>query len=52
MEAVGMEPLEMFRKMRDVCDEVIKGLESEDAEATESAMGKFIMLMLKLDALK
>ena len=52
MEAVEMEPLEIFRKMRDVCDEVVKALESKDAEATETAMGKFVMLMMKLDALK
>jgi hypothetical protein len=31
---------------------VVKALESKDAEATEAALGKFLMLMLKLDALK
>ena len=47
-----MEPIEMFRKLRDVSDEVVKAMEREDAEATENAMGKFMILMMKLDAIK
>ncbi len=47
-----MEPIEVFKAMRDSCDEVVKAMESEDAEAIETAIGKFAVLMMKLDALK
>jgi hypothetical protein len=47
-----MEPIEVFRKMRDVCDEVIKAMESENVEVIETAIGKFAVLMMKLEALK
>jgi len=47
-----MEPLEMFKAMRDSCDAVIKAMESDDPEAIEAAIGKFAVLMMKLDALK
>ena len=42
----------MFKKIRDVSDEVVKALESNDEEAMETAMGKFIVLMMKFDAIK
>ncbi len=47
-----MEPIDVFKKLRDTCDEVVKALESKDEEATEMALAKFMMLMVKLDALK
>lgn len=47
-----MEPIEIFKKLRDTSDEVIKALEAEDAELTEAAMDKFILLMIKLDCIK
>jgi hypothetical protein len=47
-----MEPIEMFKKLRDISDEIIKALESEDEKAAESAMGRFVMLMVQLDCLK
>jgi hypothetical protein len=49
---IRVEPLEMFKKLRDVCDEVVNAMESEDETATENALGKFMVLMMKLDALK
>lgn len=52
MEAVNMEPIEMFRKLRDACDEAINAMESENEEAIETALGKFMVLMMKLDTLK
>jgi len=42
----------MFKKLRDACDEIISAMESEDETATENALGKFIVLMMKFDALK
>ncbi len=47
-----MDTIEIFRKMRDVCDGVVKAMEIEDAEATEAALGKFMLLMVQLEALK
>lgn len=47
-----METLEIFKMLRNACDEVIGALESEDQESLETALGKFMVVMLKLDALK
>ena len=38
--------LDKFTKLRDVSDKIVKGIESGDDEAFESAMGRFIMLMV------
>jgi hypothetical protein len=47
-----MEAIDVFRKLRDISGEVVKALEEEDAEKAETAMGKFMFLMMQLDALK
>jgi len=47
-----MEPIEMFRQLRDACDEIIKAMENDDVEAMELVMGKFMVLMMKFDAVK
>lgn len=47
-----MDTIETFKKMRDVCDCVVKALEAENKEATEAAPGRFMLLMVQLDALK
>ena len=47
-----MDLIDMFKKLRDSSDEMIKALENEDEEATEAALGKFVMLIMKFDALK
>lgn len=47
-----METLEAFKMIRNACDEVITALENEDAKALEISLGKFMVVMLKLDALK
>jgi len=47
-----MEPIELFKKLRDISDEIVKALESNDEEAMETAMGKFMVLMMKFDAVK
>lgn len=47
-----MESIEIFKKLRDVCDEVIKAIESNDDAAIENALGKFMLLMVQLDAIK
>lgn len=47
-----MEGIQMFKKLRDVCDEVVKALESKDEAAAENALGKFMLLMVQLDCLK
>lgn len=47
-----MEGIELFKKLRDACDGVIKAYESNDEAAKETALGKFVLLMLELDAIK
>lgn len=47
-----MEPIEIFRKLRDISGEAVTALEAEDTEAAESAIGRFVFLMMQLDALK
>lgn len=47
-----MEVIERFKQIRDISNEIVIALENEDEEALETAMGKFIMLMMKLDCLK
>lgn len=47
-----MNCIEIFKKLRDACDDVIKAYESNDAAETENALGKFMLLMVQLDALK
>jgi hypothetical protein len=47
-----MEAIDVFRKLRDISGEVVEALETEDAEKTEVSMGKFMFLMMQLDALK
>lgn len=44
--------IESFKKLRDISDEIVKALESEDEKAFESAFGRFILLLLEFDALK
>ena len=47
-----METLDFFKKMRDTSGEIVEALESENEEKLETAMGKFLLLMLQADALK
>lgn len=47
-----MEPIEMFKKIRDASDEIIQALESNDEKTIEEASDKFMLLMIKLERLK
>lgn len=47
-----MEGIDVFKKLRDVCDEIVKAYESKDDTAIENGLGKFMLLMLQLDAIK
>lgn len=47
-----MEAIEIFKALRDVSGEMVEALESEDVEKAGIATGKFVLLMVKLDALK
>ncbi len=47
-----MEPVEMFKKLRDTCDDVVKAMESNNEKEIENALGRFMVLMIQLDALK
>jgi len=47
-----MEAIDIFKKLRDISGEIVEALEKEDAEKVETGMGKFMYLMMQLDALK
>lgn len=49
---VSMEGIEAFKKLRDVADDVVKAYESNDEKEIENAIGRFMLLMIQLDALK
>ncbi|GBF73067.1 hypothetical protein PA598K_01352 [Paenibacillus sp. 598K] len=46
------ENIDLFRKLRDTCDGVVKALESDDEQEIEAAMGRFLYLMVQMSALK
>jgi hypothetical protein len=43
-----VDPIEAFKKLRDVCDDVVKAYEKEDEKEIESAMGRFLVLCMQL----
>jgi hypothetical protein len=45
-----VEDIEVFKKFRDVCDEIITAYESENEELLEAALGKFLVLCMKIEA--
>lgn len=47
-----MESIEIFKKLRDVCAEIVEAYEQENEELLETAMGKFIVLMIKAQHMK
>lgn len=47
-----MNQLEFFKKLRDISGEIVEALETENESNLESAMGRFLVLMLQADALK
>ena len=47
-----MDALEMFKKLRDGAGEVVDALEGEDNDKFETAIGKFMFLMIQFQALK
>ena len=47
-----MEGIEFFKKLGKACDDVVKAYESNNESEIENAMGRFILLMIQLDALK
>jgi hypothetical protein len=51
-EMVVMEPIDIFKKIRDASDEVLKALASNDEKALEDATDKFMLLMIKLNCQK
>jgi hypothetical protein len=47
-----MEPIEAFKKLREICDDIVKAYESEDEQAIETAMGRFLFLCMQLQTSK
>lgn len=46
------ESIEFFKKLRDISGEIVDAYEKEDEKELESAMGRFVFLMVQADALK
>jgi formiminotetrahydrofolate cyclodeaminase len=46
-----MEPIEIFRAIRDSADQLVKAYEDGNEEAITEAFSRFVLLMLALDAL-
>ncbi|WP_368652376.1 hypothetical protein AB4Y30_11495 [Ornithinibacillus sp. 4-3] len=44
--------IEFFKKLRDLSGEIVNAYENDDEEALESAIGKFVILMITADAIK
>jgi len=47
-----MEPIEVFKQLRDACDDVIKAVESNDQQRIDASIQRFVGLMVQLEALK
>ena len=43
-----MEPIESFKKLRDVCDDIVNALENDDEKEFESAMGRFLFFCMQM----
>lgn len=43
--------IEVYKKLRDVCDDVVKAHEGGDEKEQESAMGRFLLLMVQLETM-
>ncbi|MEK3963535.1 hypothetical protein [Paenibacillus sp. FSL H7-0323] len=46
------EQIELFKKLRDVCNEIVKAMEAGDDEGLESAVGRYLFLAMQMGALK
>ncbi|MFS0591725.1 hypothetical protein AB1L05_08995 [Cytobacillus horneckiae] len=44
-----MEPIDMFKKLRDVSGDVVNAMESENEKEIESALGRFMFICMQLD---
>lgn len=47
-----LDGIEFFKKLRDVSDAVVQAMDSGDEEKIETALGRFMLLMVQMDALK
>lgn len=47
-----MDPVEMFKQIRDACDAVVRAFESNDQGAIELAIANFAAVITKLDLWK
>lgn len=44
-----MKAIDMYKKLRDVSDDVVKAMESENEKEIESALGRFLFVCMQLD---
>lgn len=43
--------INVFKKVRNACDEMINGIENEDESVIETALGKFLVAIMQAEAL-
>lgn len=49
MDKTGIESI---KRIRDACDAIVQASEVEDAQAMETALGKFLLTLIQLGAMK
>lgn len=47
-----MEQIEVFKKFRGICDDIVNAYEKEDEKELETAMGRFLYLCMQLQSLE
>ncbi|MGG6447328.1 hypothetical protein [Pseudobacillus badius] len=47
-----MDGIEFFKKLRDVSNDIVQAHDKEDTAALESAMGRFVLLMIQAESFK
>ncbi|WP_170140698.1 hypothetical protein [Oceanobacillus arenosus] len=46
------ENIEFFKKIRDISSDIVDSYEKEDEKEFESAIGRFMLLMMTTDSMK
>lgn len=44
--------IEAIRRLRDACDAIVQVSDTEDEQAMEAALGKFLLTLMQLNAMK
>ena len=47
-----MDSIELFKKLRDVSNDIVVAMESNDEKEIESSLGRFLMLAIQMEAMR